>query len=96
MKRADDDAGQRGDDGDVEHGFAGFFERGDDFLERRAGFFLQRADDEDDDDGDHAGFAGFPILDHERVDENRQRNQKHPARADDFAKFGNLISGKSR
>ena len=64
MKRADDDPRERCDDGDVEYGFAGFFECSDDFLERGPRFFLQRADDENDDHGDHARFARFPVFDH--------------------------------
>ena len=62
------------------------------FLERWPRFFLQCADDKDTDDRDHAGLAGFPIFDHQCVDENRKRNQKHPAQTDDAAKLGNLIS----
>ena len=74
---------------------AGFFECRDDFLERRTGFLLQCADDEDADDRDHAGFAGFPVLDHQGVNENRQRNQKHPAAADHAAKFRDLLFRQS-
>ena len=71
MKRADDDACQRGDDGDVEKGLAGLFESGDDFLERCPRLCLQGAHDKDADDGDHAGLTGFPVFDHQGVDENR-------------------------
>ena len=92
MQRADDDAGESGNHCDIEQNFAGFLESCDDLFKRRAGFLLQCADDKDTDDRDHAGLAGFPIFNHQCVDENRKRNQKHPAQPDDAAKLGNLIS----
>jgi hypothetical protein len=92
IQRADDEAGQRSDRHDVEQRAPGLLDAGDHAGERRAVLALQQPDAEGRRYRGHAGRARFPVRDHQRVDEDAQRHQEHPAMAHDVAEPRNALT----
>ena len=64
-------------------------------LEGRPGVFLQCADNEYGNHRRHARFSCVPVLDHQGVNQDDERNRENPPAPHHIAKFRNLIGRKT-